>query len=244
MPSDLKDLLELQELDQEIIELNAQLARYPAIWEETKQKMTRRKAAFDSAEAEKTAHQNERQRAEQKLRVYSEDLRRAQVKAATIKTSKEYEAINKQIEATKLRIAEVEERGVALIDQQAAIDEAVKKARTEYEEMAGFYKTEKARIREQFNEKKSRVDELEVAKKEIAGRLTSEMLETYERISRRHPGTAVVPVRSGSCTGCHFSLLPDSLVQVHRQETLVHCPNCGRLLSHDEEHVEEEVPSV
>jgi predicted nucleic acid-binding Zn-ribbon protein len=257
MHGDIRVLLDVQELDREAIELNAQLAKYPQIWEETKKVLAQKKAAIETAEKNRERHQKERRRTEQKLRLLADDHRKYSAQLATVKTSREYEAINKQIEQVKGRIAQAEEQGLALLNRDEAVESAASIAKAEYEKYAAFAANEKERIREQFNTKKARLAEVEAAKAARMKDVSAEMIATYERINRRHPGSAIVPVRSaheepgtkksktagkdavrpGACGGCHFGLLPDVLVQVRRDDRIVFCPNCGRILSEDENFV-------
>lgn len=237
MLRDLELLLDVQELDKEQITLNEQLALYPRIWEEVKKKLADARTSLTTAETEKENHLKERKRLEMKIRLLSEDLRKFQIQQNAIKTAKEYEAINKQIEGVKTKITATEEQALALIARDEAVAQAIvdaKKAIAKFEET---YTKEKERIRVQFNEKKARVAKIDIEKKRIIERVDGEVYAAYERINRRHPGSAVMNVRTSSCQGCHFSLLPNVLVQLHRAERTVTCPNCDRLLAKDEDHV-------
>ncbi len=244
MLPEVKTLLEIQILDQEVLELQDQVAKYPTIWEEVKQRAAKKKEAYDQAVKNRERHQKDRRRVEQNLRMYSEELRRSQTRHGVVKTAKEYEAINKQIESVKEKISDLETQGMQLIEKDADVEKAVEDTLAEFKKVEDFYKTEKERIRVQFKEKKARIAELEAEKDKIRGKADDRILSTYDRILKRHPGTVIAPVRSGSCSGCHFGLLPNDLVLVHKSEKVVHCPNCGRILSEDEDYVPEEHATV
>ncbi len=233
-------LLDIQEIDKEILELKDQLANYPTIWEGIKKQTAKRKDSHDKALKAKERNQKDRKRVEQKIRLFSDDLKRSQTQAATVKTTKEYEATNKQTEALKAKLAALEEQGLELIEKEPELDAELKETEKEFLEAKDLYDSEKTRIREQFNEKKSRVDELESEKAKMIAKIPQKALGAYDRLFKRHPGSVIVHVQSGSCGGCHFGLLPNDLVQVHRQERVVHCPNCGRILSEDVDYVPEE----
>lgn len=240
MLHDLKLLLEIQELDVEIIELNNQLAKYPVIWEEVKQQVAKDKETHERALKAHERHERERRRIEQKIRMFSEDLRRSQTKQQTVKTSKEYEALAKQIDTLKQKLSQLEEQGLELINKDEEVVNAIESTKDSYEKAQEFYKTEKERIRGQFNEKKTRIAELEKEKERLMGRVADKIASMYNRLTRQHPGSAAVPVRSGSCSGCHFGLLPNDLVKLHRGDSVIHCPNCNRILTEDEDYVPEE----
>lgn len=248
MLPEVRALMDVQELDNEVLELKEQLAKYPVIWDEVKNRLAKAKEATERAVANEERHKRDRTRVEQRLRMFSDELRRNQAQQSTIKTTKEYEALNKQIEGLKMKISSLEEQGLELISKDGEVEEAVKTARAALKEIESVYLTEKSRIREQFNEKKGRLTGLETERARLAGKVDAAVLATYDRIFKRHPGSAIVPVRSttqgtsrtGCCGGCQFRLVPNDLVQVHRAERMVTCPNCGRILSEDEDYQPEE----
>lgn len=235
MNPQIRTLLEIQELDKEVLELNRQLGLYPQIWEDVKKKLTGRKEAAEAAEKALEKHHKERKRVEQKLRILADDHRKFETQQRAVKTNREYEAINKQIDGVRTRIAQLEEQGLALLSRDEEVEKAIGTTREEAKKYEQFALTEKDRIRVQFNEKKGRLKDVEEARKQVLGRVDADLLVVYERVSKRHPGSAVVPVLQKSCGGCHFAIPSDVLVKVHEQTTKAFCPNCSRILSEDED---------
>ena len=240
MLPDIERLLEIQELDKEEIELNQQLARYPLIWEDVKSRLAKRKQDAERAEKNKERHFKERKRIEQKIRIYSEDLRRFQAQQSSVRTNREAEALRKQVDVTKEKISQLEEQGLALLNKDEQVERDVVESAQELSKAEEFYRSEKGRIREQFNEKKASIAELKSAREKLVPHVSEQIYAIYDKVSRQHPGSAIVPVRSESCSGCHYGLLKNVLVELHRGETVVICPNCGRILAYDEDYVPEE----
>jgi len=52
----------------------------------------------------------------------------------------------------------------------------------------------------------------------------------YEMIFSRRGGVAVVAVRGGTCQGCHMNVPPQLFNLIQRNEQLILCPNCQRML--------------
>lgn len=240
MLADVQKLLDLQEIDKEIIDINSQLARYPVVWEETKKRMSQRKADYDAATRRLEDNLDERRRKEQRIKNWLMDLQRSQSRLSISKTEKEYQAANRELEKIREKLEKEEEEVNALVEGAGACERAQQEEKDKLEEFKTFYQSERDRIRTQFNEKKSRVASLDKERAARAQHVPGELLHLYERINKMHPGTAVVSVRASSCTGCHYSLLPDVMVSLHRDEELVICPNCGRILAYDEDYVPEE----
>ena len=52
----------------------------------------------------------------------------------------------------------------------------------------------------------------------------------FERISHGRKGIAVAEARDGLCTVCHVRLRPQIFNEVRRNDTLVQCDSCTRIL--------------
>src|SRR5262245_43677967 len=129
MNSEISLLLDLQQIDQEWLELQDQLNRYPGIWDEVKDALRKKTEVVDQAKSAVEDHNKERQRIEKELRSTTEKLKKYQAQQMMVKTSKELTAINAQIDTLKKTITRLEELGLALIEK----DESVKKRVAEEE---------------------------------------------------------------------------------------------------------------
>ncbi len=61
----------------------------------------------------------------------------------------------------------------------------------------------------------------------------------YELIFSRRGGLAVVPIRGGTCQGCHMHVPPQLINLIQRNEQVILCPNCQRMLYQRRESEEE-----
>ena len=57
-----------------------------------------------------------------------------------------------------------------------------------------------------------------------------DLVQMYTRLLRIRGGLAVVAVENGSCCGCHVSLTPQHYNEVCRNEKILTCRNCTRIL--------------
>jgi predicted nucleic acid-binding Zn-ribbon protein len=74
------------------------------------------------------------------------------------------------------------------------------------------------------------VETLERARQKLASRIDERLLQTYERMSRRHV-RVVVPVERSICGGCRMSLpTAAGRASTGPSGTLENCENCGRIL--------------
>lgn len=229
------ELLEIQELDKERLQLEEQLRLYPEVWGKTKKRRDRlEKAWLDSKDAGNNV-EKERRRVEEEISTLRESLKKYEGQLAIIRTQREASALSSQVDQTKLRLSRLEGDSTALLDREKASAEAREKAEAEFRAAETEAAEEKDRIRGQIREKKDALAKTLASIEKLRGSLDGELYAQYTRLSRRYPGNAVVPVRSKSCSGCNFQLLPHKLVVLRKGAQLAVCDNCGRLLSEDED---------
>jgi predicted nucleic acid-binding Zn-ribbon protein len=76
---------------------------------------------------------------------------------------------------------------------------------------------------------RDRVGIAEALRGEVAASLPTEILSHYEALMGRR-GSAVVEARDGHCTFCHVRLRPKVFLDVRRNDLIVHCDSCQRIL--------------
>ncbi|MCC5876165.1 MAG: hypothetical protein JJU11_08120 [Candidatus Sumerlaeia bacterium] len=249
MLAEIKQLLQVQELDKEIIHIKETIARYPKVWEQVKDKLTKAREAQALTAAAEEKFEKDKRRMEQKLRLTSDEYRRAQTQQNAVKTAKEYEAASKQLEHVKRQMEDIQKRAELLLEKEDETKKAAADAQAELEKIEALYKSEKKRIREQFNEKKTHLEQLEARRLEEFSRVDAKSQLIYERALVRYPGNSVVPVvnekpagsdrGTNGCAGCYFEVLPEELVRIRQENDIITCTNCGRLLYEEVEYSSE-----
>lgn len=249
MVPDVKQMLEIQEIDRELLDLKGQIARYPAVWEQTKSRLSAAKKRLDDARSSQETHHLDRRRIEKSLREQTDLLRKYQVQTNMVKSQKELTALSTQIEGIRARIAQLEREGLEELEREPLLKEEVAKAEAAWATVEAEAKKERSRIKVQMAEKKAEVEQLEKQRASLFAGLPEKSRQLYERTNRRHPGSAVVPVvrreekaaKKGtpeafkfSCGGCNFEVLHHARATIHRGDTIQTCDSCGRILSHDE----------
>jgi predicted nucleic acid-binding Zn-ribbon protein len=63
----------------------------------------------------------------------------------------------------------------------------------------------------------------------IAATIPAEALDLFQRVARRR-GAAVAEARDGMCQLCHLKLRPQMYVDVKKNEGILQCPACSRIL--------------
>jgi predicted nucleic acid-binding Zn-ribbon protein len=228
--AELERLVELQRLDSEIAELEAGAAAIPGLIRAIEEQLLAAKTALDAATAETDRMMKLRRQKERELEEITDQLRKRQGRLFEIKTNQEYSAVLKEIEGLKQKISSLEEDILMLLDQ---IEVAVK-ARGEEEQQVRSKETEgrgeKQRQEAELRRLQGRLAELQGDRQGRSKEVESSLLQQYVRLLKSRAGLAVAPVRDGSCEGCHVALTPQLYNEVRRNEEILTCERCGRIL--------------
>lgn len=229
-------LLEIQELDKEHFQLTEQLRRYPIQWQGIRDKRDQCQKAKEEADRADGDFQLARRRLEDEIRVGKDLIKRYEGQVTLMHKERDFAALTSQIEHTRQRVYKFEEERDRLLKREQAVQEQKQAATQAFDDAHKEAETERERIRKQIRVKKQRLDDIEKTRKELIKQVNPQILARYQRLLTRWPGSVIASIRNGSCTGCHFAVLPQKMVEVHRELEVVACDNCGRLISHDEDY--------
>lgn len=230
MLADLERLVELQRLDSEIAEAEAAAAAIPGVIRRIEEQLMKAKAALDAVTAETDRMTKLRRQQERELEEVTDQLKKRQSRLFEIKTNQEYSAVLKEIEGLKHKVSVLEEAILVLLDQI----EVELKARAEEEQRVRSSEAEALRDTQrkeaELGQLRGRLSELLGARKGRSKDVESSLLQQYLRLLKSRAGLAVAPVRDGSCEGCHVALTPQLYNEVRRNEEILTCERCGRIL--------------
>ena len=151
--------------------------------------------------------------------------------STNVKNSREFDAINKEIEMQHLevKLAEkhIKDANEEIQDKARKLDSA-NKAISSKESVLNTKKGELQKIiTETEKEEAHYLDLSNAAHSKVDGRL----LASYERIRKNYRnGLAVVPVVRDACGGCYNAVPPQRQSEIKQCKKLVVCENCGRIL--------------
>lgn len=162
-------------------------------------------------------------------------VKKYEKQSESVKNSREFEAINKEIEMQQLegKLAEkhIRDANEELGDKAKAL-ESVKKQIATREATLAHKKGELDKIiAETEKEEKHFLDISAGARSGMDDRL----LYSYDRIRKSYRnGLAVVPVERDACGGCFNAIPPQRQSEIRQRKKVMICENCGRILVDDD----------
>lgn len=159
-------------------------------------------------------------------------IKKYEKQSDNVKNSREFEALNKEIEMQQLEEKLCEKHikdATEEISDKARQLELAKKAVSTKETNLNAKKAELEKI---INETEK--EETHYNKEAVAARshVDERMLSSYDRIRKNYRnGLAVVPVERDSCGGCFHAIPPQKQSEIKLRKKIMVCENCGRILA-------------
>ena len=228
----LQDLLELQNADLRLHEARKRLAGFPGKLAEIDASLGSAKASLEKAKAGQLAAIKDRKKYDLDVEQWKERARKYREQSSQVKTNEAYKALQHEIEGAEAEIAKAEDR---LLEQMVAsedYDRQVKAAEKALKEAEGVATGQRTKIEGERAATQKEVAELEAERSGLLPAIPENLLDNYDRIARKHNGTAMAEVRDEKCTACGMRVRPHVFQEMRRanSEELFHCETCTRIL--------------
>jgi predicted nucleic acid-binding Zn-ribbon protein len=146
--------------------------------------------------------------------------------------TRDAQAIIHEIDQLRAQASELEEAGLALLEQRDALLREQADNERVLSDVAAEIPAVLAALQTAEGDAGKELAAREAERASAASEIDADVLATYERLRQRHAGVAVARVQAGVCTGCHLSLSAADLDQFNRLAPgqRATCEECGRLL--------------
>lgn len=234
MDEQLNLLIQLQEIDSKIRSLSDQKKRLPEALKGLEAKRAANAAAFDQVKENlQTAQKNKRDR-DNDLEAGGQKVEKLKARASEIKTNKEYQAQLKEIEAAEQENKKIEDEILVLMEKidSAAAQIGVAEQRAREEDLA--IAVEQKEHEAAFARTEEELRAVEQVRSGMIGRIQPSVLSQYQKLLAGRNGVALAEARGESCSGCFMSIPPQVFVNVKKNDSLITCPQCNRILYYKE----------
>ena len=230
MYSDLKTLIDLQRLDQEIAELSSRIDTFPTQIEAIEKQLNDFIHAHEDRQEHLNANQKERRDMEGEIQVIRQKISKHKDQLYLVKTNEQYRAMLKEIEGEEANIRSIEDRILEKMIESEELQTVLKEAAGRLDSEKARVAEEKARLEAEAKASTEERDHSAHERQELAATLNQDLLVHYERVRKGRGGLALAEVREGKCMGCNVLLRPQLYYDVCSGEGLYECENCARIL--------------
>jgi len=225
-------LIELQQVDHNIGALRAEIESYPKRIQEADSKLSGARAAVAAAKEAHTNALKERKKFELDVDQWKDRARKYRDQSGAVKTNEAYKALLHEIANAEAEVAKAEDRQLDVMMSGEEFERRVRHAEADLKEAETSVAADRKEIHARYDEKQKLLKVALAERQRIAVPVPKDLLELYERIAKRHNGTAMAQVRDDQCRGCGMRVLPH-IIQELRQETneeIYRCEMCGLIL--------------
>lgn len=229
MLEDLKEILDIQELDMKMIRLmRVKKERIKELQQiEDLRKELHLQITGKESEIEELGKNI--QTLEQKIQEVNTKIKKLESQQSNIKKADEFNAFTQEMtQAERERIA-IEQKVSDLVDKRVAEEEMLSKIKESLkhsdESSLNLEREIEASIK-LINEEGSNLKE---ERDRLATQANPEILQIYERLLRNKKDRVVVAIENRTCSGCHIVLTAQHENLVRKGENLVFCEHCSRI---------------
>ena len=225
----LQSILAIQELDIKMIRLmrvkqehQKELAKIQALKTDI-----RRKVEEKELEMEKLKEQIKG--GEKRIQEISDQINKLENQQAAVKKMDEFNALTQEMTAANKERRTLEHQLSDLMDKQASGEDLL----VSLKESLSSTENSSSAIEEEIRENIRRINEegrsLLSQRTQLKEATDPELFSIYERLLNNKKDR-VVPIENRVCSGCHIALTPQHENLVRKQDHLVFCEHCSRIL--------------
>jgi predicted nucleic acid-binding Zn-ribbon protein len=228
-----RHLIDLQEVMSQAKRLEEEKQKIPLEVADLKNLFEEREAAYLAASGEFETLKGQRREKEREIEEERDKVERAKAKLMSIKTNKEYYAMLKEIEGTRRTNTAREEELLSLLAKYEEAEKRLSELKAELDEVSGKYRERMTDIEARMGAFDADIGKIMDRKREVAARLDSALVRRFEMIFERREGLAIIAARNYCCTGCHMNISPQLFNMLQREDKILTCPNCNRILFYE-----------
>lgn len=233
MREQLKLLWELQKIDLELKGIKEEKDRYPKEIKKLDEKQKIEKERIQKEREKIESLEKTRRQKEGHLNTEQEKIKRAEGRMSEVKTNKEYQALLSEIDTIKEANSRIEEEILQVMDE---IDELKKDFSKREKEMGSTLEKiegERKKLQEKTAQGEKAWSERVERRELLSKQIESKLVKLYNTLKEKRQGVGVVSVKNETCQGCFLNVPPQVFIEVQKNNALVRCPHCNRILYWD-----------
>ena len=233
MREQISTLLVLQEIDKQIVaekklqeKLPFQIREIENVITDIKRKLQKKKENFKDLQLKIKRKEIDTKTVNTKIEKHQDELY-----GGKVTDIKELKQLQKVIELLKVDRDKVEEDLLLLMEKEDDLRKDLIESEAELTKADGNLKQKQKEVEQQELEIKKQIEEKNKERAEIIKKVNdNELMNLYQLLWKDKEGKVVVEVDGPTCNGCNLSLPSDVIYHLQRDDILITCPNCNRIL--------------
>ncbi|HKY23422.1 MAG TPA: C4-type zinc ribbon domain-containing protein [Vicinamibacterales bacterium] len=230
MNADLDRLIRLQQLETTADEARRKIADHPIRTQQLDARLQSARDVVADAKARLTGALERRRADEKEVATVQARLAKYKDQLLEVKTNREYQAMLHEIEAAQNDIRTREDRILEIMMESDELNAAIKTHEAELKAAEKENAAERAVLDAELAELQAEIDKTSAERKTLVAQIDRGVLGIFETTAKGRKGVAVAEARNGLCTICHVRLRPQVFNEVRKNESIIQCDSCRRIL--------------
>jgi hypothetical protein len=225
--------LRLQALDRKIANLETEIATLPKHISEIERRLESHGRRLEADKSALAANQRDRKKLEGDIQLHQQKISKLRDQMSAVKTNEQYQAFQHEIAYIEAEIRKSEDRILDFMEQSEPLEKNVKSAEVRLKAEQKEVEAEKARARERTKVDEQELGQLRGERKTVADQMEPKFYTEYERVRKKSKNTPIADATDGRCSACHIALRPQFFQDLRRQDQVMFCESCGRILTYN-----------
>lgn len=223
-------LIALQQLDDRLRTLGIEQKKLPQQLQPYEQACVTVRGQLSVVQSAIDQAERQRRTLERELDRDQAQLVKTQSKLHEVKTNKEYSAVLAEIAMGRQRIDTLEDQVLELMEQTEQNRRSLQMHEEHVQQALHELEIQRHKIEQAKQVLAQQITDGDQERQQLAARLDTKLYALYQRLVAQRGGLAVVQLYEGTCGGCHLKIQPQLVSEIRRQEMLITCPHCQRML--------------
>jgi uncharacterized protein len=230
MLKEIEQLLVLQDRDQNIRAIQAELTTVPLEQKRIDQLQVSSKEALEQARQKLREVEVEKKRLEIDAQSRRDSIARYKSQQFQTRKNEEFQALGHEIQRLEKEIEQIEDKEIEAMERIEKLQAAVVSAEKGFKEASALAERQSSGLKQRHSALEQRLRETEAERKQIADGIDPDLLFRYTRLFASKGGNPVVPVEHEVCMGCHMKNTSTLVHRVKLNLEILQCEQCGRIL--------------
>lgn len=235
MESDIKSLIDLQTIDLQVKSLDEKINDGRAEAETRRTAIDEKKRKIAGLQDNLQAGEKRRRELEAEIEDETARIKDRQTKLMNVQTNREYQGLLKEIEDGKKANSQREDETVLLMEQNEIFKSRLEELNRVAEEEEKILRESEEKLEKQTADISKKREEILISREKTAKKVPASLLGKYEKLRSRRNGIAISGVTNAICRGCNMNIPPQLFNDLLRNEKLLSCPTCNRMIFHQVE---------
>ena len=233
MNQTLEQLIKLRKIDHRLLEIKEFMGDLPSTVESQEEELSVlendnsiKQVRIDEIDKESRYLEREIDNINSKMKTHKDQL-------YLVKSNKEYDSLNNEIDHMKTSISGFEENLINIIDEKEKLEESIKLNSGKVETISELLSINKVELNLAMAETKNEKEKLEKNRLVLFKNIEPIKLNAYETIKENRDGVGIESIIEKACGGCYSQLPPQTIIEIKKNINIIDCPSCSIMLFWD-----------